>query len=228
MMVKPRPVSSAWMTCRTGATNKNKNSSGSVVPPTTQAMTPEISRPLILCRFSGRAQWYIASAAPGRPPRNAGSFYPATGNGWRFRRRSRGSSDSSAAPGRWSARRCDAVAADVEGAAGFGKADQRHQNMVQAKRQQQSLAGAKDHRPKNPPALLIIFPRALIPWRRLATPAAIASPTSPSTTVVTIGTKRVPPKKAEGRPAGRMLWKRSCQQPDDNSGDHRPEDPGID
>nr|VXZ85183.1 Uncharacterised protein [Klebsiella pneumoniae] len=52
MMVKPRPVSSAWMTYRTGATNKNKNSSGSVVPPTTQAMTPEISRPLILCRFS--------------------------------------------------------------------------------------------------------------------------------------------------------------------------------
>ena len=50
-------------------------------------------------------------------------------------------------------RAADAVAADVEGAAGFGKADQRHQNMVQAKRQQQSLAGAEDHRPKIPGAV---------------------------------------------------------------------------
>ncbi|MNE77954.1 hypothetical protein D3C80_1743160 [compost metagenome] len=46
--VKPRPVNTAWMRYRTGATNRNRNSIGSVVPPTTHAITPEISRPLIL------------------------------------------------------------------------------------------------------------------------------------------------------------------------------------
>lgn len=54
--------------------------------------------------------------------------------------------------------------------------------------------------PKSP-ALLIIFPRALIPIAKTGHTSGIASPTSPSTTVVTIGTKRVPPKKAR-RPAG--------------------------
>ena len=46
--LKPKPVNSAWIKYSTGATNRNRNSSGSVVPPTTQATTPEISRPLIL------------------------------------------------------------------------------------------------------------------------------------------------------------------------------------
>ncbi|MNZ99323.1 hypothetical protein D3C78_1186420 [compost metagenome] len=40
------------------------------------------------------------------------------------------------------------VAADVHRAACFGKPDQRYQNMLQTKRQQQALTGTKNHRAK--------------------------------------------------------------------------------
>ncbi|MNC06925.1 hypothetical protein D3C75_544510 [compost metagenome] len=45
-------------------------------------------------------------------------------------------------------RAADVIAAHVHGATGFGKADQRHQNVLQAKRQQQAFAGTKNHRAK--------------------------------------------------------------------------------
>ena len=45
-------------------------------------------------------------------------------------------------------RAANAVAANVHGAARFGKADQRHQNMMQAERQQQAFSGTEDHRAK--------------------------------------------------------------------------------
>ncbi len=191
MMVKPRPVSSAWMTYRTGATNKNKNSSGSVVPPHA-GDDPGDQQAFNFMSVSGRAQWYRQ-----RGSRQAAeecrhfTLRQETGGA----RRSRGSSDSSAAHGRWSAPLT--LAADVESAAGFGKADQRHQNMVQAKRQQQSLAGAES---SAVPGAVDHLPEGVDPHGEDWPHQRIASPTSPSTTVVTIGTKRVPPKK--GRPAG--------------------------
>lgn len=38
------------------------------------------------------------------------------------------------------------MAANVHGSTRLGKADQRHQNMVQAERQQQALSGTENHR----------------------------------------------------------------------------------
>ena len=40
----------------------------------------------------------------------------------------------------------NAMSTNVHGTAGFGEADQRDQDVVQTKRQQQTLAGTKDHR----------------------------------------------------------------------------------
>lgn len=198
MMVKPRPVSSAWMTYRTGATNKNKNSSGSVVPPTTQAMTPEISRPLILCRFSGRAQWYIASAAPGRPPRNAGILpcdrkrVALSAKPWVVGQLSCASKMVSAPLTLWpqTSRVPPASVKRISATRIWCRP-----NGSSSRSPVPKIIGPKS------PALLIIFPRALIPIAKTGHTSGIASPTSPSTTVVTIGTKRVPPKKAR-RPAG--------------------------
>jgi hypothetical protein len=62
------------------------------------------------------------------------AFYPATGSGWRFLR-SRG---FRAAQLRLedSQRTADGMTAHIHGPARFGKANQRHQNVVQAERQQ--------------------------------------------------------------------------------------------
>jgi phosphotransferase system glucose/maltose/N-acetylglucosamine-specific IIC component len=49
------------------------------------------------------------------------------------------------------------VVLGLVGLAGFREADQRHQDVVQAKRQQQSLAGAEDHRPKIAVAGIIVW-----------------------------------------------------------------------
>ena len=123
-------------------------------------------------------------------------------------------------------RAADAVAADVEGAAGFGKADQRHQNMVQAKRQQQSLAGAEDHRPKIPGAVDHL-PEGVDPHSEDWPHQRDRQPNQPQHHG---GDDRHEAGAAEEGQGVRQanVMEAFMQQPDDNSGDHRPEDPGID
>ena len=50
-----------------GATNKNVNSNGSVMPTSTAVNTAGISRPATLCLFSGAAVIYIAPPMPIQP-----------------------------------------------------------------------------------------------------------------------------------------------------------------
>ncbi|VDZ79098.1 Uncharacterised protein [Salmonella bongori] len=116
------------------------------MPPTTQAIKPEINRPLILGRFSGRAQWYIASAAPGKPPRNAG-ILPCD-------KKRVALSEKPWVVGQlsWAWKMVnaplDGMTAHLLRTTRFGKANQRHQNVMQAKGQQQTFASAENHRSK--------------------------------------------------------------------------------
>ena len=55
------------MTYSGGATNKKANSRGSVIPVTAEEMAADSKRLPTAFLFSGRAQVYIARAAPGRP-----------------------------------------------------------------------------------------------------------------------------------------------------------------
>ena len=61
------PASRAWMTYRTGATKRNANSIGSVMPVRNAVSAAEIMMPPTFARCSGRAARHIASAAAGRP-----------------------------------------------------------------------------------------------------------------------------------------------------------------
>ncbi len=61
------PHSTAWMKYRTGATNMNENSIGSVMPVRNDVSAAEIIRPPTFSLFSGLAVCQIASAAAGRP-----------------------------------------------------------------------------------------------------------------------------------------------------------------
>ncbi|SVK47916.1 Uncharacterised protein [Acinetobacter baumannii] len=51
------PVSTAWITYSTGATNMKENSSGSVIPVKKAAKAAASMMPATLALFSGRAQW---------------------------------------------------------------------------------------------------------------------------------------------------------------------------
>ena len=118
------------------------------------------------------------------------------------------------------------MATDVEGTAGFSEADQRHQNVVQAKRQQQSLAGAEDHRAKIPGAVDHL-PEGVDPhgedWPH-------QRDSQPDQTQHHGGDDRHEAGAAEEGQGVRQanVMEAFMQQPDDNPGDNRAEDPGID
>src|SRR5918999_872731 len=61
------PASSAWRAYSSGATNRNENSIGSVMPVRNDVSAAEAIRPPTFARFSGRAVRHIASAAAGIP-----------------------------------------------------------------------------------------------------------------------------------------------------------------
>ena len=97
--------------------------------------------------------------------------------------------------------------------------------MVQAERQQ-ALSVPKIIGPKSP-ALLMTWPRALIPMAKTGQISGMTRPTRPRTTVVIIGTKRCRQKKGQ-RVGQADIVKTLMQHPDDDPGDHRAEDPGVD
>ncbi len=181
---------------------------------------PEISRPFNFMSVFRTAQWYIASAAPGRPPRNAG-IYPAD--------RKRGGAFGEAV-GRRTARCAWKMVMPLTLWPQTSRVPPASVKRISATRIWCRPNGSsrspvpKIIGPKSP-ALLIIFPRALIPSSEDRPHQRIASPTSPSTTVVTIGTKRVPPKKAR-RPAGEC-YGASMQQLVSSTWRSPPEDPGY-
>ena len=61
------PARMTWTTNRIGAANRKENSRGSVIPVSMHARAAESRSPPACFFFSGFAQRYIASAAPGRP-----------------------------------------------------------------------------------------------------------------------------------------------------------------
>ena len=61
------PASTTCTANRTGATNRNENSRGSVIPVNIHVSAAERSSPPAAFFFSGFAVRYIASAAPGSP-----------------------------------------------------------------------------------------------------------------------------------------------------------------
>ena len=63
----PRPVSTAWATNSSGATNRKENSIGSVTPTSREVNAAGISIAFAAALRSGFAVGYIASAAAGRP-----------------------------------------------------------------------------------------------------------------------------------------------------------------
>ena len=67
MSMKDRPASTQCTAYMGSATKMKVNSSGSVMPVRKAVRAAESSRPPAAFFFSGFAQWYIASAAPGRP-----------------------------------------------------------------------------------------------------------------------------------------------------------------
>ena len=62
------------MMYNTGATNKNVNSIGSVIPVSMEVSAAESNRPATAFLFSGFAVRYIASAAPGSPKIMSGNL----------------------------------------------------------------------------------------------------------------------------------------------------------
>src|SRR5690625_812351 len=52
---------------KNGEMNINENSSGSVIPVKNDVNAAEPSKPATIFFFSGRAVWYIANAAAGKP-----------------------------------------------------------------------------------------------------------------------------------------------------------------
>ena len=61
------PANTQWIAYNTGATNKNVNSSGSVIPVNIEVNAADNNKPPTAFLFSGFAHLYIASAAPGKP-----------------------------------------------------------------------------------------------------------------------------------------------------------------
>ena len=71
------------MTYSTGATNRNANSIGSVMPVRNEVSAAEIMMPPTFARFSGRAARHIAIAAAGSPHilnRYPPAMFPAVGS----------------------------------------------------------------------------------------------------------------------------------------------------
>ena len=62
------PAKIQWTTNTKGATNKNVNSIGSVIPVRKLVKAAESNNPPTIFFLFGFAQWYIARAAPGSPP----------------------------------------------------------------------------------------------------------------------------------------------------------------
>ena len=61
------PANTTCTANKIGATNKNENSTGSVIPVNIDVRAAENSKPPTCFFFSGFAVRYIARAAPGRP-----------------------------------------------------------------------------------------------------------------------------------------------------------------
>ena len=68
------PAPTTWIAYRIGATNKNVNSSGSVIPVKILVKAADSNKPPTTLRFSGFAARYIAKAAPGRPKIMSGNL----------------------------------------------------------------------------------------------------------------------------------------------------------
>ena len=61
------PANTECIKYNTGATNKNVNSIGSVIPVNIAVNAADNNNPPATLRFSGLAHLYIAKAAPGKP-----------------------------------------------------------------------------------------------------------------------------------------------------------------
>ena len=67
IIIYAHPAKKQWIAYNAGATNKNVNSSGSVIPVNIEVNAAESNKPPTIFFFSGFAQRYIANAAPGHP-----------------------------------------------------------------------------------------------------------------------------------------------------------------
>ena len=67
MITNDKPSKIAWIKNKIGDKNKNENSSGSVIPVKNEVKAPDANKPATSFFLSGRAAWYIASAAAGKP-----------------------------------------------------------------------------------------------------------------------------------------------------------------
>ena len=123
-------------------------------------------------------------------------------------------------------RAADAMAANVQGSARLGKADQRHQNMVQAERQQQALSGTENHRSE--------ISRAIDDVAEGIDPHGEDGPDQRNDQTDQAenhgGDNRYKAGAAKkGQRVGQAdIVKTLMQHPDDDPGDHRAEDPGVD
>ena len=123
-------------------------------------------------------------------------------------------------------RAANAMTANVHGAARLGKADQRHQNMVQAERQQQAFSGAEDHRSEIPGAIDDLAEG--INSHGENRPDQRDHQTDQAENHGSNNWNKAGAAKKGQRVGQADIVKTLMQHPDDDPGDHRAKDPGID
>ena len=117
------------------------------------------------------------------------------------------------------------VSAHLHCAARFGKADQRHQNMLQTKRQQQTFAGSEDHRAK--------IARTVDDATNPVNPQRKDWPDQRNNKAKQTHDHKGYNGYKAGAPEERQRIRQAdivealMQHPDNHPGDHRAEDPGI-